>query len=337
MHFLQSLELHKPFYIDTPIYKDRCKNLNNLLIQFTNKTHYIPVIGIELEFYIVDTNGKSLNHQLDAEFCKKLLEKIITKTNYLPDFKTKISDLTLERGKNQFEITTIPTSDLLPLSKDIVSLKKTIKKIARENNLFVTFLAQPFLDDCGSSLQFNISLRNKNTRKNLFSRLLNKETKEKKESEILLKSVAGLCDIMQDTMIFFANMEDDYHRYDFDKNLELHKKGKYLSPTKICWGGNNRTTAIRIPATKFVIEEYEPDRRIEYRVGSANINPELAILSLLMGMEHGLKNNPTLLPKTYGNAFDINSGKNLGDIAKNINCAMDDFEESDFLRDSNLF
>lgn len=337
MHFLQSLELHKPFYIDTPIYKDRCQNLNNFLYKFKSKTHYEPVIGVELEFYIVDTNGKALDYQLDADFCKKLLEEIIVKANYWPDFKTKILDLTLERGWNQFEITTAPTSDLLALSKDIVSLKKIIKKITNENNLFATFLAQPFLDDCGSSLQFNISLCNKDTKKNLFSRFLNKETREKKESELLLKSVAGLCDIMQDTIIFFADMEDDYHRYDFSKNLELHSKGKYLSPTKICWGGNNRTTAIRIPATKFVIEEYEPDRRIEYRIGSANTNPELAILSLLMGIEHGLTNNPTLPNKIHGNAFDNNTGSDLEDIAKDIDSAMNNFENSSFLRDSSSF
>lgn len=332
MHFLENLELYKPFYIDTALYEARCSQLHSLLENFEKKIGFTPYVGIELEFYIVGQNGKSLDTELDEVFCNKLFSVLSEELGYLPSFETPLLDLTLERGYNQFELTTMPTGDLLALSRDITNLKKIIKKIAEQNGYFATFLTQPFTDDCSSALQFNISLCDRNTKRNIFSRILNRDTNKKVDNEFLLKSVSGLYDILEDTLAFFAHAEDAYHRYDLNKNLSLHQEGKFLAPTKVCWGGNNRTTSIRIPATRFVREEYEPDRRIEYRLGGADINPELALISLLVGIQHGLTNHLSLPEKIQGSVYEKNTGDKLKDLAHDLDDSMNNFDKKEVLK-----
>ena len=52
------------------------------------------------------------------------------------------------------------------MTEDILKLKLMAKTLAEERNLIVSFAAQQFLDDCGSALQFNISLHDVDDKNN---------------------------------------------------------------------------------------------------------------------------------------------------------------------------
>ena len=71
-----------------------------------------------------------------------------------------------------------------------------------------------------------------------------------------------------------------------------------MAPTHISYGGNNRTTLIRIP-------DLLP-RRLEHRLASADADPYKVIYAILSSINTGLKHPEQIakLDKTYGNAYD---------------------------------
>ena len=107
----------------------------------------------------------------------------------------------------------------------------------------------------------------------------------------MLKAIAGLEASLQKSISTFAPNEEDYKRF----------KPSFDAPTTISWGGNNRTVALRIPASSWILE---PTRHIEHRVPAATANPYMSIIAVLAGIHYGLtsKINEPKTPKIYGDA-----------------------------------
>ena len=145
----------------------------------------------------------------------------------------------------------------------------------------VDFTAKPYPNQPGSALHVHLHLENLNG-DNLY---MNHETQE---SELLLHSIGGLCSTMPDNMLLFAPYKQAYLRY----------KGNCLqSPSKICWGGNNRSVAIRIPLSNKL------NRRLEHRVSCANSSLKEVIIAILFGVINGIEAKINPPEKIYGNAF----------------------------------
>lgn len=270
--------------------------ITNLIQRFKTDFDYVPRIGIELEFYLIASgeNDKSEKDVLQdiLKGCKKQKIKILALEN--------------ERGEGQFEIKTYPETDLVSLAGNIVKIKEIIRKKAKRSGFIADFSAQPYLDDCGNALQINLSFWD-NRRKNVFER--KKDGRELVETRELLFCVGGVCKYIRESTILFAQNEDDYKRYDAHTNRKLHKQGKFTAPVNVSWGGDNRTTAIRIPAQKFTglknFKKSDENRRIENRVPSADCDPYLAIIGTLRGAYDGLVGNIEPPKKIYENAYDI--------------------------------
>ena len=71
-----------------------------------------------------------------------------------------------------------------------------------------------------------------------------------------------------------------------------------MAPTHVCYGGNNRTVAIRIPDSI--------PKRLEHRVSAASADPAIIIYTILASIEKGLSRqiNTDGYKKIFGNAFD---------------------------------
>ena len=209
-----------------------------------------PVVGAEIEFYLTDPNLV----KLIAKRCKE---------------KSKIFfKIENEKGLNQFEIQTFPTTNILLLTKDLLIIKKIVTNIAKENNSNADFSAKPFLDKPGNALHIHINLLNYeglNTFKN---------------KKHLLWAISGLCTSIKSSMLFFAPQVKCYNRYQYpDEN----------TPTTISWGYNNRTTAIRVVSN-----------RIEHRVPCADSDVEMVINEILKGIFSGIKEEKNSILPTYG-------------------------------------
>lgn len=190
-------------------------------------------------------------------------------------------DIVPEDGENQFEIRFAHTSDILALINQIKRQKQIIYEQAAKQKLVADFGAKPFKERPGSALHVHLHLEN-NAKANLFI----KETNT--ESKFMKQSIAGLCATTQENMLLFSPNSPAYARY-IEPALN--------SPSKICWGNNNRSAAIRIPLSE------NKNRRLEHRISSADSEPIEVIIGILSGVLKGLKENLILPKKLHGNAF----------------------------------
>lgn len=71
----------------------------------------------------------------------------------------------------------------------------------------------------------------------------------------------------------------------------------FWAPTDATWGVENRTTALR------VIPGNEKSQRIEYRLGSADANPYLALAAAIGAGLYGITNQLEAQPEVKGNAY----------------------------------
>jgi len=267
---------------------------------FINSSSLIPKIGCELEFFLFEKDSlKPANEELVAEFIAELQKFYIVEK---------------ERGISQIEIKTDFTADLEGLCRKLEDCKNQIQKLALEKNLNASFVAQPFADDCGSALQFNISLHDKED-KNIF---LTDENLIKKSAESLLSQTNSM-------MILLAPKAEDYQRFDFELNKKLFQKGKFTAPVNLSFGSDNRTCAIRVPA----LTKEKPGKRLEYRLAAANADPFLVIAAILISLT---KKSEKKFEQVFGNAFD--EKYRLENFCNNLDEAREKFfDEDNFIRE----
>lgn len=230
------------------------KKLLTQLFQQLKELDLFPVIGAEIEFYLISNQPQKLSIDIPIE---------------------------KEKGINQFEVKTDYSSDIFTQIQQISDLKEKITNQALKQNMVADFSAKPFLDQPGSALHIHLHLENSKG-ENLYIKKNNQET------DIMLHSLGGLCATMEENMLIFAPYEEAYLRYIGD-SLE--------SPSKICWGGNNRSAAIRIPLD----EKF--NRRLEHRVACSDASAIEVICAILYGILKGIKEKITPPEKVHGNAF----------------------------------
>ena len=315
-------------------YANKNSILKKSLTQFVENTKFFPQIGVELEFYLLNQSLQPLENKALIAVYISALEKLFAQD-------ATIYKIEKEQGASQIEIKIAPHSDLLLLAQKIEKIKESAKILAQENNLVACFDSQPFIDDCGSALQFNFSLHDI-AGNNLFIKdnfadnnffIKHKETVSQKNN-LLLNTIAGMLDSIEWAMIFYAPQPQDYLRFDLEINRNLHKKGKFTAPVNISFGDDNRTAAVRVLPIKnwqnshddfSATKPKEIYYRIEFRVAAANADPYLATSSLLIAILYAINNNmlPQDSQKVFGNAFD--EQYSLKKIAANYDEALHGF------------
>ena len=282
----------KPFYKFSPLFiiiqKNKIEIINNLIEILKYSYDFKIKIALELEFYILNNI-----HNIDI---LKELKKI------LPN----IENIEKEEGENQFEIKTKPTTNIQDFINNYLDILKILTEFVLKNNLDLKLDASPFEDDCGSALQINLSIVDKNNN-NLFARHKN-EKNLMQESDLLYNCLAGLLKNINNNLLLYIKDEKCLSRFDVEKNKKIVEKNKYPAPTYISWGINNRSTSIRIPTPHNItlenyIEEDNKSRRIEYRIPSANADIYLVMIGILTSIIEGIDNN--LTPHIEKTAFNV--------------------------------
>lgn len=208
-----------------------------------------------------------------------------------------------EKGWHQHECVFSDTDDLVDLAEQINDIKMLSSMVARREAGRAIFEAKPFDDDYGSALHVHISLHDKNGY-NVFSEGTIDDNKQ------LQNVIGGILDITQESVCLLCKNDTDYMRF----------IPEYMAPTHVSWGGNNRTTVIRIPDSK------PENRRIEFRLPPASADPACTIAVMLIGIIHGLTNNLKAPPRVFGNAFD--DQYNLPELPKTPEEAKNAFEKN---------
>tara|TARA_B100001123_G_scaffold422622_1_gene531765 strand:- start:1327 stop:1713 length:387 start_codon:yes stop_codon:yes gene_type:complete len=119
-------------------------------------------------------------------------------------------------------------------------------------------------------------------------------------SEALQATLGGLLHMLETSSmpIFAAN----------DAAVSRLRSSADHVPVAACWGGNNRSVALRLP------ESVVPHRHIEHRVPGSDADPQEVIAAILQGVHYGLKRQPDPGPQFHGDARRSNELKRLVDL-----------------------
>lgn len=168
---------------------------------------------------------------------------------------------------------------------DKAALFKTFTKVwAQRKDMMATFMAKWSNDYPGQSGHIHLSLRHKDGSGSAFY----DPEQPMGMSKIQRHFLAGQQKLMPELLVMMAPTVNSYSRL----------IPGFWAPTEATWGCENRTTALR------VIPGSDKSQRVEFRLGSADANPYLALAaslaSGLFGIEHELE------PETMvtGNAYD---------------------------------
>lgn len=172
-----------------------------------------------------------------------------------------------EKGHNQYEVEIPPSTSIADYPEIICKMRDKISKQAAKLGVISNFEPKPFPNDYGNSMHIHFNFL---------------------EDDDIEKYAKILCHYLPQTIKDFLQKREDYSRLD----------GTFMAPTHISYGGNNRTTLIRIPDSL--------PRRLEHRLASADADPHRVIYAILNSIKIGLKYPGRIkqIEKTYGNAND---------------------------------
>ncbi len=243
-------------------------------------------IGAEIEFYLDRSLPKAHAAVLDASARAFAAAGIQT------------APIRSEAGEAQYEVSLLPSLDPVTLATSLEKVRSIVTAVSLLHGCPAAFSSRPDPSNPPSSLQINVSLIDV-AGANCFA----KEPNTASETEIMQHAIAGLCDFMNGSMLFFAPTELSYKRF-----VNRFSGGPYKftnAPSTVSWGGNNRTVAVRIPSSS----EDPVSRHIEHRVPGSDANPALAIACVLAGISHGIEHRlPLTLEKVWGDASNEGCG-----------------------------
>jgi glutamine synthetase len=288
----------------------------NTIVQRFKARGLTPVCAMELEFFLIDDSGKTLQVPPSPRSGKRRKASETLSIRALDAFDTFFTDLydaceamdipadttTSETGLGQFEVNLMHCDDPLRAADDAWLFKMLVKGLARRHGFAASFMAKPYPEYSGSGLHTHFSLIDENG-DNVF------DSGGPKGTAMLKNAVAGCLHAMRDSALIFAPHQNSYERL---------VPGKH-APTSIAWGYENRTTAIRIPAGS------PSARRIEHRVAGGDVNPYLMLAAILGAALDGIENQMEPASPIVGNAY---AQEGLPQIPANWEDAIDTLEQS---------
>ncbi len=301
----------KPFFADP-------RNALQKVVNRFIKMGLTPVTAFELEFYLVDPAAfkqtgriaRGIDENAPDPQNMYSLAELTGQADLFADIRAAaleqglpIDTIIKEAAPGQFEVNLQHRADPMAAADDAVLLRRLISECAIKYGLRATFMAKPFLGWPGNGMHVHASLLDKNG-DNIFSK--------EGGDEQLESAIAGLLETMRDSLLFFVPGFNGYRRL---------QPGSY-APTRIAWGRNNRSVAVRVPASE------RAANRLEHRLSGADANPYFVLAAVLGGMLKGLEENLVPPKPVVGNAY----AKSLPILSDDMDDAIADFEQSAFIR-----
>ena len=306
------------FYEDgSPVDISPRQVLKNVLQKY-HDLNIQPIVAPELEFYLVKKNtnpndnveppiGRSGRQETVRQpFSIDALDEFEPVLNDIQRFSElmgiKIDTLEHEMGTGQLEIN-FEHSDPLMICDQVMMFKRLVRETAMQHDIYATFLAKPMQLEPGSAMHWHISLIDSDSKQNVFS-------EKEGESKKFRSFIGGLQKYTPEALLFNAPYVNSYRRFTRWQN----------APINLYWGYDNRTTGLRVPSSS-------PDnRRIEFRIGGADVNPYLSIAASLACGYLGMKENMEPSAPEDGNAYNLPFT-----LPKNLSAAMELLEHSEVM------
>lgn len=204
--------------------------------------------------------------------------------------------------------------DALATADNMMTFKLAVKSIARRHGLHATFMPKPKSGVNGSGMHINMSLFKDG--QNLF-------TGEDGESGLGKEAywfLGGILHHMRGMTAITNPIVNSYKRL----------VPGYEAPVYLSWSANNRSTLIRIPASK------GDGVRMELRSPDPAANPYLVLASILRAGLDGIRNRIEPPESVTGNLFEMSEQERQergiealpGTLMEAISC----MEQDDFMR-----
>jgi len=250
---------------------------------------YVPMIGSELEFYLLRETYEQAHAQHYRELTPSvpyILDYHILASTYDEGFIRQIRNgmqgagMKVETSKGeawpgQHEIN-FRFADALTMADSHAVYKNGAKEIAHLNGCSITFMAKPDHTWIGNSCHIHSSLWTPGG-----------EAAFAGESDVFKQWLAGQIACLKELAIFLAPNVNSYKRY---------ASGSW-APTTLAWGHDNRTCGFRIVG-------HGKSLRTETRIPGGDVNPYLAFAAVIAAGLHGIEHGLELPPPLEGNAYE---------------------------------
>ncbi len=207
-------------------------------------------------------------------------------------------------------------SDVLNTCDSIVTFKYVVKSIAAHMGYYATFMPKPLYGVNGSGMHSNQSLMTNGT--NAF---YDPETPDQL-STTAKQYIAGILNHVRDFAAITNSTVNSYKRL----------VPGYEAPIYCTWSASNRSSLIRIPASRGA------GTRVELRCPDPACNPYLAFAAMLRAGLDGIKNEMEAPPATNVNIFKLTeeerSTKDIKSLPANLKEALDLMAGSEFVREA---
>lgn len=287
-------------YPDGTPYEKDCRNmLKKAMKQARDECNITLSFGPEVEFYLfkLDQNGEPTKIPFDnagymdiapedkGENIRRDICFTLEQMGIIPEASHH------EEGPGQNEID-FHYSDALTAADNTATFKWIVRTKAASNGIFADFSPKPLENEAGSGFHINVSSSDQSKIPNI---------------------IAGILKHAEELTYYLNSTENSYNRL-----------GECKAPKYICWGNQNRSTMIRVPATK-------KTARLELRSADSECNPYLAFTLIIYAAIDGIKNNLIPPAAVEENLFDSNNS-NIAVLPDTLDCAKKIAEESDFIK-----
>jgi glutamine synthetase len=220
-----------------------------------------------------------------------------------------------EVGHGQHEID-FRYSDALTTANNAVTFRIALKVIARQNNLYATFLPKPIRGMSGNGMHVHQSLEYKATGANAFS----DPGDQYGLSQIAKHFIAGQLAHARGMCAILSPLVNSYKRL----------VPGYEAPVTISWGRINRSALIRVPrahTTQAV--------RAEFRSPDPSCNPYLAFAVMLAAGLDGIRRELPLAAPSEENLYlpDAQRKQTFQMLPGSLEEALNAMEEDPLIRD----
>jgi glutamine synthetase len=154
-------------------------------------------------------------------------------------------------------------------------------------------------------MHWHISVLNDASGKNVFN------DEKDQETDFFKHFIGGLQKYIPESIVFNAPYVNSYRRFTRWQN----------APINLYWGYDNRTTGLRVPSSS------PENRRIENRIGGADVNPYLSIAASLSCGFLGMKEKILPSQPEDSNAYNLPFK-----LPQNLSSATDMLEQSEAMQ-----
>jgi glutamine synthetase len=300
-------------------YKGDPRYILKVNLEKAKKKGYTLYVGPELEFFYFKDDqstepldkGGYFDYPLDA--AEDLRRDTILA---LETMGIQVEYSHHEVAHSQHEID-LRYADALTMADIVMTYRIIVKEIAKQYNVYATFMPKPVFGQNGSGMH---------THQSLFSGSKNAFFDPKDPyflSDIAKKYIAGLLTHIKEITLVLNQWVNSYKRL----------VPGYEAPVYICWARRNRSTLVRVPLYK---PGKEKATRVELRSPDPSCNPYLAFSCMLnaglRGVEKGYRMPDPVEMDVYHMSAEERDKYNIDNLPGSLQRAIEYAEESELLR-----